>query len=432
MFQKTILKNGLRIITIPKKDSQAVTVMAIAITGSKYEKKEINGISHILEHMFFKGTKKRPDKIAISEPLDRVGGNYNAFTGEEYTAYYAKVSAKHFDLALDIISDIYLNSQIDAKELEREKMVILEEMKMYQDQPASYVQNLWGKVLYGDQPAGWDIIGTKKSILSISRQQLIDYMRRQYVAQNTVVIVAGNIKDKEAIDKVKKYFSAIKEKNPLKKIPVVDAQIKPGANSLVKQKEPNLILKEKETDQTHFCLGVRAYNLFHPQKYAQELLALILGGMMSSRLFIRVREEMGLAYHIRTNVFSDPDVGSLVTQAGVDNKKVEKAIKEILKEYQKISKTKVPEKELKKAKEHFIGKIDLSLETSNAQAIFYGEQEVLENNILTLDKIYDEINKVTSNDIIAVAKDIFRPEKLNLSLIGPFKNKEKFQKLLRL
>jgi predicted Zn-dependent peptidase len=422
MFRKTILKNGLRVILVPQRSSQAVTVLAMAATGSKYEKKEINGISHLLEHMLFKGTKKRPDKVAISEPLDRVGGHYNAFTGEEYTGYFAKVGSSHFDLALDIISDIYLNSVLPPKELQKEKMVIVEEINMYYDQPMSYVQNLWNKVLYGDQPAGWDIAGTKKNVLGIGRKQLINYMKTQYSALNTVVCLAGNISsESRVIAKVEKYFSGIKKKKTIKKPPVIE-----------KQEKPESLLKEKKTDQTHFCLGVRGYNLFHPQRYAQELLGLILGGMMSSRLFIKVREELGLAYYVRTNINTDPDAGSLVTQAGVDNGKVEKAISVILREYRNISEKRVPLKELEKAKEHFQGKMSLSLETSDAQAGFYGGQEILEKKILTPEEIYAKINKVTADDILRVARDIFRPERLNLALIGPFKDKRRFQRLLKL
>ena len=422
MYKKTILKNGLRIITIPQKTSKAVTVLILAATGSKYEKKEINGISHILEHMLFKGTEKRPDKIAISEPLDEVGGVYNAFTGEEYTGFYAKVDCNYLDLALDIISDMYLNSKIDREELKREKKVIIEEINMYYDQPSAYVQTLWNKVLYGDQPAGRDIAGTKKSVLKISRQQIVDYMKTQYSASNTIVVVSGGFKsEQEIIEKVKNYFSKIKNAKVIKKQPVIE-----------KQKKPKLIVKEKKTDQTHFCLGVRSYNLFNPKKYTQELLALILGGMMSSRLFIKVREELGLAYRVKTEILSDPDTGSLVTQAGVDNKKAEKAITAILKEYKKIAEEGVTEKELEKAKNHFKGKMSLELETSDANASFYGGQEVLEKEILTPKEICANIDKVTTNDILEVANDIFKPEKLNLALIGPFKDKKRFQKLLKL
>lgn len=437
MFKKTTLKNGLRIITIPQKDTQAVTSLVLVGTGSKYEKKEINGISHLLEHLLFKGTKKRPSQIAIAEPLDRVGGFYNAFTGEETTGYFAKVNSKHFDLALDIISDIYLNSKLDSKEIQKEKSVIIEEINMYYDTPSSYVQNLWNKVLYGDQPAGRDIAGTKETVSGISHQQLLDYMKTQYTALNTVVCVAGNISGSaKALKKIKKYFSQIKTKESLKKPPVVDASVDSASilsdsRRIEKQAEPKCLLHKKETDQTHFCLGVRGYNLFHPQRYTFELLSSILGGMMSSRLFIKIREQLGLAYYIKTTAFSDPDTGCLVTQAGVDNARIEKAISAILKEYKKISQKKIPARELKKAKDHLKGKMSLLLETSDAQASFYGVQEILENKILTPEEIYAKINRVSTDDILRVSRDIFQPQKLNLALIGPFGDKMKFQKLLK-
>ncbi len=421
MFKKTTLKNGLRIIIVPQKSTRAVTVLVLVATGSKYEEKKINGISHLLEHLLFKGTKKRPDKISIAEPLDRTGGIYNAFTGEEYTGYFAKVDSKHFNLALDIISDIYLNSKLDPKEIQREKGVIIEEINMYYDQPSSYVQTMWNKVLYGDQPAGRDIAGTKEGVLKISRQQLLNYMKTQYTASNTVVCIAGNISgNSQILKKVKKYFSQIKSKKTIKKSPVIE-----------KQEKPECLLKNKGTDQTHLCLGVRGYNLFHPQRYAMELLALILGGMMSSRLFVKIRDEMGLAYYIKTSASFDSDTGCLVTQAGVDNKRIEKAISAILKEYKKISQE-VPAKELKKAKDNLKGKMSLFLETSDAKAAFYGIQEILERKILTTKEIYAKINKVSANDVLKVSRDIFQSQKLNLALIGPFKDKKKFEKLLKL
>jgi predicted Zn-dependent peptidase len=418
MFKKTTLKNGLRIITVPQKGTKAVTVLVLVATGSKYEKKEINGISHFLEHMFFKGTKKRPTPITIAEPLDRVGGIYNAFTGEEYTGYFAKVDAKHFDLALDVISDIYLNSKLDSKEIKKEKRVIIEEINMYYDHPSSYVQSLWNKVLYGDQPAGRDIAGTKESVSKISRKQLADYMKTQYTASNTIVCIAGNI-SKNVEAKAKRYFSKINIGNIIEKPLVIE-----------KQTQPESLVNFKNTDQTHFCLGVRGYNLFHAHRFTLELLGLILGGMMSSRLFIKVREELGLAYYVKTGVSSDPDTGCLVTQAGVDNKRAGKAISAVLKEYKRISQNKISSKELKKAKDHFKGKMSLFFEASDARASFYALQELLENKILRPEEIYAKINKVSVNDILKVSKDIFQPQKLNLALIGPFKDKTKFQKLL--
>jgi len=419
MFRKTTLKNGLRIITVPQKSTQAVTILVLVKTGSKYETKEINGISHFLEHMFFKGTKKRPSTTAIAETLDRVGGVFNAFTGEEYTGYFAKVDANHFSLALDWVSDIFLNSKLEAGEIEREKGVITEEINMYYDNPMSYIQILWRELLYGDQPAGWHIAGTKESVMAVNQEKLLAYFKSRYTAPNTIVCVAGKFKDSRIVSKIKREFFKIKTKNPQKKQKVVE-----------RQTNPECLLKERKTDQTHLCLGARAYNLFHPQKYAQEVLGIILGGMMSSRLFIKVRERLGLAYYITTEASADTDTGFLVTQAGVDNKNIEKAITTILKEYKEISQKKVPESELKKAKDCVRGKMALSFESSDVLSSFYGIQELMENKILTPEEIYDKINKVKAKDILEVAQDIFRPQKLNLAVIGPFKNKEKFQELL--
>lgn len=418
-FKKTTLPNGLRIITVPMKNTQTVTVLVLVGTGSKYEEKELNGISHFLEHMYFKGTKKRPSALAIAETLDRVGGIYNAFTGEEYTGYFAKVDAGHFETALDLVSDIFLNSLLPEKEIQKEKGVIVEEINMHQDIPMNYVQILWSKLLYGDQPAGWPIAGAKESVGRIERGDIMNYMRSQYVAENTVICVAGNVKEKLTIEKVKKYFSKIKTNKAKSKSLVVE-----------KQKTPNVLVHYRETDQTHLCLGVRGYNIFHPQKYALELLGIILGGMMSSRLFEEIRTKLGIAYYVQTAVSADTDCGYLVTQAGVDNSNVEKAIATILKEYQKISQIKVSPEEFKKVKEYVKGKTILELEPSDAKTLFYGLQEILENKILSPKEIFGKIDKMSQNDILKVAKDIFRPEKLNLALIGPFKEKELFEKIL--
>ena len=437
MFRKTILKNGLRIITVPQKETQSLTVLVLVGTGSKYETKEINGISHFLEHMYFKGTKKRPSAMAVAETLDKVGGIYNAFTSEEYTGYFAKVDAIHFDLALDCVSDIYLNSLLPDKEIEKEKGVISEEINMRYDHPISYVEVLWNKLLYGDQPAGWDVAGTKESVAKITRDQILNYLKSQYVAQNTIICLAGKIDERASISKVKKYFSKIRETRPKEKPPVIDASVNSAstlskAEEVEKQTEPQLLLFFKKTDQTHLAFGVRAFNLFHSQRYAQEILGVILGGMMSSRLFEEIRTKLGIAYYIQTTVSSDPDTGYLVTQAGVDNKNIEKAISTILKEYRGLTQRKIPKVELKKAKDYIKGKATLLLESSEAQASFYADQELLENKILTPEEIFKKIDRVKVSDILKVAKDIFQPQKLNLVLIGPFKEKAIFQKLLKL
>ena len=419
MFKKITLKNGLRIIVISQKGTQAATVLALVGTGSKYEKKEENGISHFLEHMFFKGTKKRPDKIDIAETLDKIGGIYNAFTGEDYTGYFAKVSASNFELALDWVSDIYLNSLLPEKEMEKEKGVIIEEINMIYDHPMSYVSTLWNKLLYGDQPAGWDIAGTKESVSGISRQELLDYMNSQYVASNTIVCLAGNINIPSAIEKIKKYFSSIKSTKPFEKPRVIE-----------RQTSPELLLHTKNTDQSHICFGARSYNVFHPQKYAQDLLAVILGGMMSSRLFISIRERQGLAYYIRASSELYTDSGYLSVHAGVKNDSAEQAVRSIIKECKSLREKAVGAKELSKAKEYIKGKTQIHLESSDAVASFWGEQEVVDRKTETVEEIMKAYSKVTVRDIKRVANIIFRNDRLNLAIIGPISKSGGLQKIL--
>ena len=419
--KKIILKNGLKIITVPQKSSQAVTVLVLVGTGSKYETKETNGISHFLEHLYFKGTKKRPTPLAVAEVKDKLGGIFNAFTGEEYTGYFAKVDASHLETALEWVSDIYLNSLLPPKEIEKERGVIIEEINMYLDTPMIYVGELWKTLLYGDQPAGWDVAGTKETISKISREQILNYRKSQYVSPNTIVCVAGKIDSSKVVDQVKKYFLKIRTTQFREKPPVIE-----------KQNKPQLLLFPKKTDQTHLILGVRTFNVFHPDRFVLEILGIILGGMMSSRLFVEVREKLGLAYYVKAENETDPDAGYLIARAGVDNRRVDKAVETILKEYRKISEKKVSLPELKKAKDNFRGKLSLLLESSDAKASFYASQELLEKRILTPKEMFKIVDKITPNDILKVAKAIFRPERLNLAIIGPAEDKTKLQQLLKL
>lgn len=422
MFQKITLSNGLRIITVPQNSTQAVTVLVLVGTGSKYETKELNGVSHFLEHMYFKGTKKRLNSFAVVEPMDKIGGIYNAMTSQEYTGYFAKVEDLYFEQALEWVSDIFLSSTLPSEEIEKEKGVISEEINMIHDNPMYHIGYLWLKLLYGDQPAGWNIAGTKENILSFSRPKLADYMKKQYVSKNTILCISGNFNQKRAVNSAKKYFSKIKEGSSEGKPSVIE-----------EQNVAQCLLEERKIKQTHIYLGVRGFNIFHSQRYAQEILGTILGegGMLSSRLFMEIREKLGLAYYVSTETEEDSDTGFLATRAGVDNQRVEQAISIILKEYKKISQIKVPAAELKKAKDNIKGRLALSLETSDAQASFYAGQELLEGKILTPKEIFAKIDKITQNDILKVAKEIFRPERLNLALIGPFNDKEKFQQLLK-
>lgn len=420
MYKKTKLKNGLRVVTIPMKNANSVTVLILVGTGSKYEKKEVNGISHFLEHLFFKGTKKRPTTLKISETLDKIGGQYNAFTSKETTGFWAKVDKQHTEVALDWISDMFLNAKFEAAEIDREKGVVIEELNMYLDTPTSHVSELFEDLLYKDQPAGWRIVGEKENINAFTREKVVEYYKTHYSNQNTVIAIAGDINATKIAKKMEKYFGASKNETALPKLAVKEFQ-----------SAPEILLHHKKTDQTHFCLGVRAYDMFDSRRHALALLAVILGGNMSSRLFISVRERNGLGYYVHTSVDATTDTGYLVTQSGIKNDSLEKAMQLVLDEYRDLRDKKITPKELKKAKDFVRGSMSLSLDGTDTQASFYATQEVMGRELLTPEEKMRMIDKVTVSDIKKVAEDIFKNEKLNLSVIGPFEEKEK-QVLLKI
>ena len=420
-FSKKVLKNGLRVITIPMKDNPTATVLVLVEAGSKYETKKVNGISHFLEHMCFKGTIKRPKAIDISKELDALGSQYNAFTAQEYTGYYAKSDAKHFSQIFDIVSDIYLNSTFPEVEMQKEKGVIIEEINMYEDMPMIDVEIVLGNLLYKKNPLGRHIVGFKKTVSSFKRNNFKDYISRFYVANDTVVCIAGNFNEKKTLDLAKKHFSEMKK------------GVKPKYEKVIEnQKKSELKIKNKKTDQTHFVLASRAYNNNHKDRFALGLMAVILGGNMSSRLFTEVREKRGLAYHVRTSVDAFEDCGYLETQAGVDHDKLELTIKTILDEYRKIATEKVSDKELQNAKDYIKGKSVMGFESSDEVAMFFVDQEMKKKKIMTLSEIFKKIDKVTQSDILRVAKDVFQNKKLNLAVIGPHKDSKKLEKILKL
>jgi len=417
---KKKLKNGLRVITVPMKDNPTVTVLVLVGTGSDYETKKVNGISHFLEHMCFKGTVKRPNAQAISHELDALGAQYNAFTDHEMTGYYAKSDAKNFKKIFDVVSDIYLNSTFPEAEIEKEKGVIIEEINMYEDMPARHVQDLFQEVLYGDQPAGWNIAGPKENIRAMTRSDFIKYKKEHYVAEGTVIVVSGSVSVGEVAKEVKKYFGDVHTGKKGKKVKTKDIQAK-----------PKVLLKHKATDQTHFVLGVRSYSLFDKQNPALTLLGGVLGAGMSSRLFIKLREEMGVAYYVRAYNDTSLDHGSFQISAGVNNARVEEVLKEILKECSRLTTEKVSDKELDKVKSFLIGNMKLSLEATDDIANFYGMQELMRHEIKTLDEKIKDIMKVSSSDIQKIAQKIFKTKHLNLAVIGPYKDNRKFEKLLK-
>jgi predicted Zn-dependent peptidase len=419
--QLTTLKNGLRLITVPMKSVESMTVLIGVGAGSRYETEKTNGLSHFLEHMLFKGTKKRPTTLDISSALDSIGAEFNGGTEKEWTIYYVKANAAHQNLAFDILADMVLNSKLEEEEIEREKGVIIEELNMYEDTPNRKISDVFESLLYSPTSLGWEIIGGKENIKNFQKDDFLHYQKKLYSPDNMVVVKAGKVEEKEALALTEKYFGGLK--------PVSGNKFKP--NIYPEEKNPRVKLRKKRTNQSHFCLGFRSYPNFHPDRYALSILAIILGGNMSSRMFTQVRERRGLAYHVRTLGGFYLDTGYLVTQASVDVNKIDEAVKVILNEYWRIIEQRVALKELDKAKEFLKGRLVLNLEYSDAVAERYALQAILEKKIKDPQETMEKINKVTSEDIQRVAKDIFAPEKLNLAIIGPYNNEERFLKLLK-
>lgn len=420
-FKKTTLGNGLRIITAPMAGTQTATIIAMIGVGSRYESDKEAGLSHFIEHMMFKGTKRRPTTLDISTELDEIGGEFNAFTSKDTTAYYAKADARHADKIVDVISDMYLNSKFEEAEIKKESGTIIQEINMYEDMPMRNVENIFEQLLYPKSPLGRDIAGSKKTVAAMRRKDFLDYMKRHYMANDTVICVAGKFDEKKVLAQIRHNFSKMEKKKDTKIAKVKEMQ-----------KAPQLKLHFKKTDQTHLLLGVRTFPRNHKDRYALSLLSNILGGGMSSRLFSEVREKRGLAYYVRTGVEAYADVGYLGAQAGVEHKNLGKTVEIIVQEFGKIAAEKVGEKELQKAKDYVKGKSVMGMEASDAVAMFFAAQEIERERLMTMQEKFALIDKVTPRDISRVAKKIFCNERLNLAVIGPHKDARELKKLLKI
>ncbi len=415
------LKNGLRVVLAPMPDTTTATVVVMSGTGSRYESMHENGLAHFLEHMFFKGTKKRQTARAISEELDATGSVYNAFTSKDRTAYYAKVSARYLDTALDVITDIFLNSTLPQKEITKERGAIIQEIDMYEDMPMRTVDNVFDALIFGDHALGRTILGPKENIRAFSRKDFSEYLKRNYVPANTVVCIAGSFSSPKILAKVKKEFGRLKS-----------APAPTYATFSALQTEPRVAIKEKKTDQTQLMLGVPAYPYEHKDEYALAVLTTILGGGMSSRLFLEVREKRGLAYSVHAWADKYPDTGYFVVQAGVEHGKLEKTIQTILAEFKKIKRVKVSATELEKAKSYIKGTLTLSLETSDEIAQNAATSLITIGKIRSLEEIIKGIDKVSASDVQRVAEDILKTNALNLAIIGPHLHKDVFLKSLKI
>jgi len=410
-FEKKILKNGLRVILIPQASSLATTVMVFVEAGSKYETKEINGLSHFLEHMCFKGTKNRPNQITIANELDGLGAAYNAYTDREFTGYYVKAKNESFDEILDVISDMYLNPIFKEEDIEKERGVIIEEINMYEDMPSAKVGDVFMRLMYGDAPAGWSIAGEKEVVKKLKREDFINYRRKHYLAQSSVLVVAGGFDSKEIISKIEEKFLALNYGEKGSKIKTVEFQ-KKAAESIF----------AKETDQTYMIIGFRAFPIFDERRFVLEVLSDILGGSMSSRLFQKVRTELGAAYyvHVTNDLFSDH--GFICMSAGIKHEKIKEVIKCSLEEFKKLKEIEVKEEELERAKNHLIGGLFLSLETSDSLASFYGGKEIINLPLITPQDVARKIKAVKAEEIKTLAQSLFVEKNLNLAVVGPYKN----------
>jgi predicted Zn-dependent peptidase len=418
VFERETLPNGLRLLTAPMPHAQSVTCFVMLAAGSRYETRETNGIAHFAEHMFFKGTERRPTARDLAAEVDSIGGEFNAFTSKEYTGYYVKCAAEYRDTALDVLVDMVRNSKFDPEEIDREKGVIVEEMNMYFDTPRDFISGVFDDLVFGDHPLGWDIIGRKETVRAARRETFFDYIDRWYKPSRIVVGVGGQIGDglPERIQELLGDLADGETGTPL-----------PAATS------PNgsrVRVHTKPSDQAHLCLGVRGYPLTHPDRYALQLLTTVLGGGMSSRLFTEVRERRGLAYYVFAMNQGYTDTGQLYSQAGVDINRIDEAVTTIVGELKRIAGEPVPSDELEKARAFGKGRFVLQLESPQGMIMFGLRREVLEGKATDPSEVLAGLDAVTSEDVQRVARDVIDEERLRLALIGPFDDAERFEPLL--
>lgn len=419
LIQKTF-PGGLRVVMLPREQVQTVTFMVMIGVGSRYETARQNGLSHFLEHMFFKGTERRPDKKAIAMEMDALGAEFNAFTSEELTSYYVKVAKENIGKGADVVADILLRSLFPKEEIERERGVIIEEIRMYTDEPSRHVWHLWNKAMFGDHALGRRIDGTEAAVSAFKRPDFLKYVKAHYHTENAVVAVAGHFEAKE-METLLRHL--------LEDLPAGKETFPPAAPKRVPVTRW-AFEKRASIDQTHTLIGVPGLALSDPDRPAAEVLATILGGGMSSRLFLKVREDHGLAYSVRTYNECHTDTGFLATQAGLRTAKAEFAVKLILEEYDRVMSELVSKDELAKARQMIRGQMVIGLEETNALALFAGTQTLLEKRILTPLEMWQRTHAVTAEDVRRVARRLLKPEKRMVALLGPQKSARNFEKML--
>ena len=420
VYQKSVLQNGLRIITNPMPHTRSVCITILIGAGSRYERVEEGGASHFIEHLCFKGTDKRATSKEISEAIEGVGGMLNAGTDKELTIYFCKVARPHFPLALDIMVDMLRHSKFEAQDMDKERQVIIEELNMSMDSPQQRVNMLIDEVVWPDQALGRDVAGSKETVTTLTRQALLDYFACQYMPKNTVISIAGDIGHEEVLAALSGAFDDWATGGLQPFLPAEDSQ-----------QAPRLRLERRKTEQAHFCLAFRGLSYLDPDRFKLDLLNVILGEGMSSRLFLEIREKRGLAYDIHSYVDHFRDSGAVTVYAGVEPRLAAPAIAAILDELRRL-RDRVPEVELTKAKELTKGRLMLRMEDTRRVAAWLGGQELLTGHIRTVDEITSIIDAITARDLEPVARELLITEKLSLALVGPFTSENRFRGLLQL
>ena len=419
MFEKTVLPNGLRLLSSQLPHTRSVSLSLYVGAGSRYEDDSIAGVSHFVEHMLFKGTERRRTPREIAEAIEGVGGVMNAATDKELTVYWAKVPVDHFSTALDVLLDQLLYSRIDPVEVERERKVVIEELAMVEDSPGELAGLLFDSLIWPDQAMGRDIAGSPSTVAGLTRTTLLDYHASQYVPENTVLAIAGNLSHQEIMDEVAERVADWKPKPYRSWEAARDGRTTPQVG-----------LRSKRTEQAQILLGYPAYSSFHPGRYALDVLNTILGEGMSSRLFLEIRETRSLAYDVHSNVGHYLDTGVMVVGAAVDPSKTTECIKAIRGELDRLRASPIPDEELVKAKEYIKGRLLLRMEDSRAVSSWLGGQELLHGEILSVDEVVETIDALTPDDLQRAAQDVIRDERANLAIVGPYRKAQVFERLL--
>ena len=420
MHERTTLPNGLRVVSETMPHTRSVSISIYVGAGSRYETRPQAGMSHFVEHMLFKGSARRPTAQLISEAVDGVGGLLNGGTDRELTVYYVKVARPHFELAADILVDMVRHPLFEPEELEKERSVIIEELRSVADSPAQQVEVLLDEIVFPDQPLGWDVAGFESTVQTISREAMLTYLRRQYAPNNVVIGVAGCVSHVEVVDLMQRLLGDWAPDEPAAWFPAVDGQTAPRS-----------ALKTRRTEQAHISLALRGFSSVHPDRYALDLLSVVLGEGMSSRLFMELRERRSLCYDVHTYTSKYLDTGTFNLYAGVDPKKAVDAVQAILVELVR-ARDGIPDAELQKAKELVKGRTLLRMEDTRNVSGWIGTQEILFGKIRTADEVVAEIERVTPDQVARVATEVIQTERLSLAVVGPYRSDRRFASLLRL